>query len=253
MSTPTSSRQKRSGSSASSAFDVAAPLDSASGAMTPRSQVGTPATPGAVGSAKRHATSHSIGNAAATTAAGNRLHMAVADQPKITVDDHLLDMVDNITKLSARVWSMLFEHLRSAGVDDKQAAEKSQALPADGKENSDPNAEAEIVEKPASAEEDSDKDASAANAATGDTVPDQRLHELRELAQITDDLTSQLRSTYLRAREEEHRRTSIDSDSGRGSSSSSDAIQRNPPKPRWLPSHPQRRLRPHQKTSRKKR
>ncbi|SPO25400.1 related to SOG2 - key component of the RAM signaling network [Ustilago trichophora] len=212
MSTPTSSRQKRSGSNASSAIETG-PLAASTGAMTPRSQVGTPATP-AAGTAKRHAASQSTGTAggaAATTAAGSRLHMALSD-PKIAVDDHLLDMVDNITKLSARVWSILFEHLRSAGVDDKPAS-VSEAQ-ADATEASAPQISAEGAERNEySAESDSGKEASEDNPApkpdsTEDSASMQKLHELKQLAQLTDSITSQLRSTYLRAREEERQRPS---------------------------------------------
>ncbi|KAJ1032985.1 hypothetical protein NDA16_000264 [Ustilago loliicola] len=215
MSTPTSSRQKRSGSNASSAME-AAPSGAAN---TPRSQATTPATPAATAD-KRHAASQSTGTGggatAATAAAGSRLHAAVSD-PKISVDDHLLEMVDNITKLSARVWSMLFEHLRSAGVDDKSAdAAAAEALDVEGKDASSP-ARDEIGE---SGQQPSSEAESGGNGSEGkpgmeskaiaDKASTQRLRDLRDLALITDDLTSQLRLTYLRAREEEQRRTSLD-------------------------------------------
>ncbi|SPO25818.1 related to SOG2 - key component of the RAM signaling network [Ustilago trichophora] len=213
MSTPTSSRQKRSGSNASSAIETG-PLAASTGAMTPCSQVGTPATP-AAGTAKQHAPSQSTGaagGAAATTAAGSRLHMAVSD-PKIAVDDHLLEMVDNITKLSARVWSMLFEHLRSAGVDDKPASE-SEKSHADDTEAPAPQISVEAAERTEhSTGSDSGKEASEGKDvpkpdSTENSAPTQKLNELKQLAQLTDSITSQLRSTYLRAREEERQRPS---------------------------------------------
>lgn len=139
--------------------------------------------------------------------------MAVSD-PKMTVDDHLLEMIDNITKLSARVWSMMFEHLRSAGVDAK--AKSSSEVPDDkkrptgmeGSEDGDGSTKAKEVE----GEQDSVELKDAA-APTLDKEATKKLGELRELAQITDDLTSQLRSTYLRAREEEQGRSSTDNGS----------------------------------------
>ncbi|CBQ73039.1 conserved hypothetical protein [Sporisorium reilianum SRZ2] len=190
MSTPTSSRQKRSGSSASSAVD----------AVTPRSQATTPATP-AAGAPKRglHVATPSSGNVAATAAAGSRLRMAVADA-KVSVDDHLLDMVDSITKLSARVWSMLFKHLASAGVE--ASGSSSEVSPVEDKEG-----------LPADDVSEEDKDAAADKTAVAgqDSESAKKLRELRDLAQITDELTSQLRSTYLRAREEQ-RGAALDDD-----------------------------------------
>ncbi|KAJ1041026.1 hypothetical protein NDA11_007005 [Ustilago hordei] len=212
-STPTSSRQKRSGSNASSAMDQA----------TPRSQVTTPATPAAA-AGKRHAASQSngtaagLGGAAATAAAGSRLHAAVSD-PKISVDDHLLEMVDDITKLSARVWSMLFEHLRSAGVDDKPDHQVD-ALPADantrdattGTGVDDDNGDGRPSSDEAGGEtcEHTSAEGKPPAVVVEGEESTQRLRDLRDLAFITDDLTSQLRSTYLRAREEEQRRISLD-------------------------------------------
>lgn len=138
--------------------------------------------------------------------------MAVSD-PKIAVDDHLLEMVDNITKLSARVWSMLFEHLRSAGVDDKPTSE-SEASHADDTEVSAPQISVEAAERNEhSAGSDSGKEASEGNHApkpdsTENSASTQKLNELKQLAQLTDSITSQLRSTYLRATEEERQRPS---------------------------------------------
>lgn len=202
MSTPTSSRQKRSGSNASSAMDAAGP---GSSAVTPRSQATTPATP-AAGAAKRslHVATPSSGNVAATAAAGNRLRMAVSD-PKMTVDDHLLDMVDNITKLSARVWSLLFEHLESAGVDEPVSS--SEVSPVEGESAALEGGEGVTVEVQSAS--DGEKDVVSKSADDGESV--KKLRELRELARLTDELTSQLRSTYLRAREEQ-RRLSLDED-----------------------------------------
>ncbi|SNX84373.1 related to SOG2 - key component of the RAM signaling network [Melanopsichium pennsylvanicum] len=212
MSTPTSSRQKRSGSSASSAIEVP-PLTGSTDGLTPRSQAGTPITPAAA-TGKRHVASQSTGTAgsvAATTAAGARLHMAVSD-PKIAVDDHLLDMIDNITKLSARVWSMLFEHLRPVDVDAKPKDL------ADGSSAGDDGESRQLalvdgVNGPETVEGDSGKEGSEGNTAlkAEQSQDMQKLRELAELAQVTDDLTSQLRSTYLCAREEESGRASLDS------------------------------------------
>lgn len=146
--------------------------------------------------------------------------MAVAD-PKITVDDHLLEMVDNITKLSARVWSMLFEHLRSVGVDDKSTRTSDTSPVAEGTNGTATAATAEEdaagADSNPAAGSDSDKEApeedrtnatSKSECIQDESASTQNLRDLKELAQITDDLTSQLRSTYLRAREEEQRRTS---------------------------------------------
>ncbi|EST05534.2 RAM signaling pathway, SOG2 [Kalmanozyma brasiliensis GHG001] len=226
-STPMSSRQKRSGSNASSAVDASA--------VTPRSQATTPATP-AAGTAKRslHATTPSSANAPAAaaasgpTAAGSRLHMAVSD-PKVTVDDHLLEMVDNITKLSARVWSMMFEHLRSAGVDAKvegsskvsPADDKNASTGLEGEEDSDGATKVNEVE----GEQDAADSTVAAPAQDAEAV--KKLRELRILAQVTDDLTSQLRSTYLRAREEEQRGSSIDSSSSPVNASAQEGVTAN--------------------------
>ncbi|SPO45065.1 related to SOG2 - key component of the RAM signaling network [Moesziomyces antarcticus] len=162
MSTPTS-RQKRSGSNASSAMDA----QHVGG--TPKSHMGTPATPATPAEARKHAAAPSTG----TGGVGKSMQMPVADT-KITVDDHLLDMVDNITKLSARTWSILFEHLRTAGVDKRSG-------------------------------DDEDAPAIRVDAAEGEEASVERLRGLRDLAGETDELTSQLRSTYLRAREQEHR------------------------------------------------
>ena len=211
MSTPTSSRQKRSGSNASSAMEGGAP---GSSAVPPRSQATTPATP-AAGPARRglHVGTPSTGTAAAgPTVAGSRLHMAVSD-PKIVLDDHLLEMVDNITKLSARVWSMLFEHLRSAGVDEQQSASSSETSPVEDKESGAMQAGEQGADDNRATHSDSDKDDTPDKvAATTDSESAKKLGELRELAQITDELTSQLRSTYLRAREEEQGRTPVGAD-----------------------------------------
>lgn len=208
MSTPTSSRQKRSGSNASSAMEAVAPT----GANTPRSQVTTPATPAAAVAGRRHAASQSTGTAggaaATAAAAGSRLHAAVSDM-KIIVDDHLLEMIDNITKLSARVWSMLFEHLRSAGVDDKPGDATAEVPEGDGKDASQARDEQPSSEAESGGDGSDGKPAVDSNLVE-DKAAAQRLRDLRELALITDDLTSQLRSTYLRAREEEQRRTSLD-------------------------------------------
>ncbi len=129
MSTPTS-RQKRSGSSASSTME-AQPVGG-----TPKSHMGTPATPATSAEAgKKHAAAPSNG----TGGMGKGMQMATADT-RISVDDHLLDMVDNITKLSARTWSILFEHLRTAGVDkgsgDDQDAPAIRVDAAEGEEAS---------------------------------------------------------------------------------------------------------------------
>jgi hypothetical protein len=168
MSTPTS-RQKRSGSSASSAME-AQPVGG-----TPKSHMGTPATPATSAEAgRKHAAAPSNG----TGGMGKDMQMATADT-RISVDDHLLDMVDNITKLSARTWSILFEHLRTAGVDKGSG-------------------------------DDQDAPDIRADAAEGEEASVERLRELRDLAGVTDELTSQLRSTYLRAREEEQHRQDDD-------------------------------------------
>ncbi|TKY85769.1 hypothetical protein EX895_005309 [Sporisorium graminicola] len=212
MSTPTSSRQKRSGSNASSAMDAGGAPGSS--AVTPRSQTTTPATP-AAGAAKRglHVATPSSGNVAATAAAGSRLRMAVSD-PKMTVDDHLLDMVDNITKLSARVWSELFEHLGSARVEELSAS-SSEVSPVEDQESAELGAVETVVDDVVHGSgSDGDKEGvqgkKAAAVAGGDSESARKLRELRELAQVTDELTSQLRSTYLRAREEEQRRPALD-------------------------------------------
>ena len=216
MSTPTSSsRQKRSGSNASSAIETA-PLAASAGTMTPRSQVDTLATPAAPGTGKRHATSNSMGAAgdpatASAAAAGSRLHMAVSD-PKLAVDDHLLDMLDGITKLSARVWSLLFEHLRSAGVEDEKpaTASKEGAMAEDdagnaaGQDATDAAGGNDAAGSSSGKAASDEVDATQAEA-SADAASTQQLSELRALARLTDELTSQLRSTYLRAREEEQR------------------------------------------------
>ncbi len=207
ISTPTSSRQKRSGSNGSSAVDTSA--------VTPRSQATTPATP-ATGVAKRnvHVATPSFSAtapaaaASGPAAAGTRLHMAVSD-PKMTVDDHLLEMVENITKLSARVWSMLFEHLRSAGVDAKPTS-SPEVSPVDEARGAE---EGDAVKVTAIDGEQDVPETTGATAPMQDEESVKKLRELRDLAQVTDDLTSQLRSTYLRAREEEQRRTSLDGSS----------------------------------------
>ncbi|KAJ9479127.1 Leucine-rich repeat-containing protein SOG2 [Pseudozyma hubeiensis] len=223
MSTPTSSRQKRTDSNASSAVGAGTPGPSA---VMPRSQSTTPATPAAAAAAQRslYIAMPSSANAAAAAAAGpaaagSRLRAVVSD-PKVTVDDHLLDMVDNITKLSARVWSLLFEHLRSAGVDGESTSSSPETSPVDDKQGLAPQADDSSAAAMNSSSSDGEKDADASRyeKATGkDEVLAAKLRELRDLAQITDDLTSQLRSTYLRAREEEHRRTSIDDDAATSS------------------------------------
>lgn len=189
MSTPASSRQKRSGSNASSAMETGTP---------PATGTTKRALPAAMTSSVNAAT------AVVPTAAGSRLRTAVSD-PKITIDDHLLEMVDNITKLSARVWSLLFEHLRSAGIDDPSTT-ASEPSPVEDQ----PGLASDEAQGPESdGEKDVTQDKIAADAS--DELA-QKLRELRELAQITDDLTSQLRSTYLRAREEEQRGISINED-----------------------------------------
>ncbi|GAC93551.1 hypothetical protein PHSY_001116 [Pseudozyma hubeiensis SY62] len=227
MSTPTSSRQNRTDSNASSAVGAGTPGASA---VMPRSQSTTPATPAAAAPAAAasqrslYAATPSSANAAAApgagpAAAGSRLRAIVSD-PKITVDDHLLDMVDNITKLSARVWSLLFEHLRSAGVDSELTSSSPETSPVDDKQGPEPQADDSSAAAMNFSGSDGEKDAEASQyeKATGkDEALDAKLRELRDLAQITDDLTSQLRSTYLRAREEEHRRTSIDDDAATSS------------------------------------
>ncbi|PWZ02202.1 hypothetical protein BCV70DRAFT_58839 [Testicularia cyperi] len=190
--TSTPSRQKRSGSNASSAAAVGG--DGATAPLsTPRSQAGTPASRSA---ANRHRVSLSLSNGPAMpgSAAAARLNMAVAES-KVAVDEHLLSMLDRITRLSSQVWSMLFEHLQSLGINSESVATLAD-LPTDD--------EAAMAAKSGPTTGGHSRSSSIGNGnGSGASVSVKRLHDLREQAQNTDELTSQLRSTYLRAREEE--------------------------------------------------
>lgn len=77
-----------------------------------------------------------------------------------TIDDHLIMLVDQITNLSAEVWTALLDHLSTLGVQSEPSTPTVRAEPA------------------------------------------KKLHDLRDLAHDTAELTSKLRETLLLAQEE---------------------------------------------------
>ncbi|KAN0061813.1 RAM signaling network component [Thecaphora frezii] len=193
-SAPASPSKIRANSNGSSNGETSGFMASGLSGMTPITPVASTAAPSSRHhQPKKHSKSLSNSNSAAMGM------LPGLGAGKVTIDDHLLILVDQITSISEDVWSSLLTHLTGLGIES-QPVTPIDPTPS----RSQPDAITGLGDRErGTAQEATDRvDGRLAVAETAAALL-KKLRDLRDLTHSTAELTSRLRETYYMVREDE--------------------------------------------------
>ncbi|SPO36449.1 related to SOG2 - key component of the RAM signaling network [Pseudozyma flocculosa] len=190
-SAPASPSKNRSNSNASSSGDTSGFMAAGVSGMTPMAPASSAATSV---SHQKHGKSLSNGSRAGTGLPPSGLGA------KVTIDDHLLVLVDQITGLSAEVWTALLSHLTGLGIESEPATPTGPVTTRSRSNTANSLSDRERGGHGQDAGERLDGLLVVAETTASLT---KKLRDLRDLTHSTAELTSRLRETYHCVREEE--------------------------------------------------